>query len=70
MQDDPILRDVRRLDPDLGRTATLTKFGKLQRFGPGWWIDHSTTLTAEKTAITEQVRGIRQSDPSQAVDEP
>jgi hypothetical protein len=64
--DDPLVRAVRRPTADFESGLILTLFGKVLRWGPGWWLDHLEVLSDEQQAIAAQLRDIEARDPSQA----
>ncbi|MER7450293.1 hypothetical protein ABTW96_08390 [Nocardia beijingensis] len=44
----------------------MTLYGRVLRWGPGWWIHHpSETQTDEQAAIAAQLQQIESADPSQ-----
>lgn len=64
---DPLVRSLRLSSQPFEEGLILTLYGKVLRWGPGWWIDHpSPTQTPEQQAIARQLRQIRAADPSQA----
>ena len=65
--DDPLVRAVRRPASDFESGLILTLYGKVLRWGPGWWLNHPEGLSDEQQAIAAQLRGIEASDPSQAL---
>jgi len=68
--DDPLVRSVRAPAPDFESGLTLTLYGKVLRWGPGWWIDHPAGLTDDQQAIAAQLRSIEAADPSQSLEPP
>jgi len=68
LDDDPLVRTVRRPADDFESGLILTLYGNVLRWGPGWWIDHPAHLSQEQQAIAAQLRAIRSADPSQALD--
>jgi hypothetical protein len=64
---DPLVRSVRLPGTeDFEAGLVLTLYGKVLRWGPGWWIDHpGASQTAETRAIAAQLRSINAADPSQ-----
>lgn len=65
---DPLLRDVRLPLGDWESSLVLTAFGKYLRWGTGWWMDHRVhPVDPALDGIAEQVRAIREADPSQAL---
>jgi hypothetical protein len=65
---DPLVRDIRVPAESFEAGLILTLYGKLLRWGPGWWIDHpSTAASAESRAIAAQLKQIEADDPSQAL---
>ncbi|BCJ34099.1 hypothetical protein Athai_16020 [Actinocatenispora thailandica] len=64
---DPLVRMVRQPAADFEGGLTLTLYGKVLRWGPGWWLRHDTGLSEEQRAIARQLRMIEAADPSQAL---
>ncbi|MFF2083353.1 hypothetical protein ACFVVM_06235 [Nocardia sp. NPDC058176] len=65
---DPLVRDIRIPAASFEDGLILTLYGKVLRWGPGWWIHHpSPTATAEQRAIAAQLRRVESTDPSQAL---
>jgi hypothetical protein len=64
--DDPLVRAVRRPAVDFESGLILTLYGKVLRWGSGWWVDHPEGLSDQQQAIAAQLRGIESRDPSQA----
>jgi hypothetical protein len=64
--EDPLVRAVRQPAPDFESGLILTLYGKLLRWGAGWWLDHPEGLTATQAAIAAQLRDVEAADPSQA----
>ena len=63
---DPLVRSLRMSSQPFEDGLILTLYGKVLRWGPGWWIDHpSASQTPEQQAIARQLRQIRDADPSQ-----
>lgn len=63
---DPLVRDIRVPASDFEDGLVLTLYGRVLRWGPGWWIYHpSETQTDEQAAIADQLRRIESADPSQ-----
>ncbi len=59
---DPLVRSVRRSAADFEEGLVMTPYGKLLRWGEGWWIDHpSPDWPAETLAIAAQLRDTRES---------
>lgn len=65
--DDPLVRTVRRPAPDFESGLVLTLYGKVLRWGPGWWIEQPAGLSDEQRAIAAQLRDIASADPSQSL---
>ncbi|GAB3841286.1 hypothetical protein GCM10027610_050390 [Dactylosporangium cerinum] len=47
---DPLVRAVRRPAGDFESGLTLTIYGKVLRWGPGWWLNHPEGLPDEQQA--------------------
>lgn len=63
---DPLVRDIRTPAADFDGGLVLTVYGKVLRWGPGWWIHHpSSTQSEEQAAIACQLRRLEAADPSQ-----
>jgi hypothetical protein len=67
LDDDPLVRAVRCPGGDFASGLILTLYGRVLRWGPGWWLDHPQGLSDEQQAIAHQLRTIRAGDPSQAL---
>lgn len=65
--DDLLVRAVRRPAPDFEAGLILTLYGKVMRWGPGWWLDHPEGLSDDQQAIAAQLRAVEASDPSQSL---
>lgn len=66
LETDPLVRDVRTPAADFEDGLILTLYGKVLRWGPGWWIHHpSETASEEEQVIADQLRQIDSADPSQ-----
>jgi hypothetical protein len=68
--EDPLVRAVRHPAADFESGLILTLYGRIQRWGPGWWIHHATEadgLSDEERAIAAQLRGVEANDPSQSL---
>lgn len=65
--EDPLVRAVRRPVPDFEAGLVLTLYGKVMRWGPGWWLDQPDGLSDEQQAIAAQLRAVAASDPSQSM---
>lgn len=61
------MRAVRRPAVDFESGLTLTLYGTVLRWGPGWWLDHPDGLSNEQQAIAAQLRAVESDDPSQAL---
>jgi hypothetical protein len=68
--DDPLVRSVRHPAATFESGLILTLYGKVLRWGPGWWIEQPTGLNAEQHAVAMQLRGIEAADPSQSLKPP
>lgn len=64
---DPLVRSVRRPAEGFDAGLILTLYGKVLRWGPGWWIHQPDHLPAEQQAIAAQLRGIEAQNPSIAL---
>lgn len=63
---DPLVRDIRVPAKDFEEGLILTLYGRVLRWGPGWWIHHPGYETTEEiAAIAAQLRQIESNDPSQ-----
>jgi hypothetical protein len=67
---DPLVRTVRHPAADFESGLILTLYGKVLRWGPGWWLEHPAGLSVEQRAIALQLRGIEAEDPSQSLKPP
>ncbi|GIF62834.1 hypothetical protein Ais01nite_08690 [Asanoa ishikariensis] len=65
--EDPLVRAVRRPAPDFEAGLVLTLYGKVMRWGPGWWLDQPDGLSDEQQAVAAQLRAVEASDPSQSL---
>ncbi|WP_432922870.1 hypothetical protein ACQPZZ_25415 [Microbispora sp. CA-135349] len=58
--EDPLVRDVRLPAEDFESGLVLTLYGKVRRWGPGWWIHHPPAdASPVNRAIAAQLRGHR-----------
>jgi hypothetical protein len=65
-EDDPLVRDIRVPADSFEDGLVLTLFGRVLRWGPGWWIHHPGHDTSPQTAaIAAQLRQVEAADPSQ-----
>jgi hypothetical protein len=64
--DDQLLRDVRVPADTFADSLVLTTYGKVLRWGPGWWLDRAAKVDAPE-GVGEQLREIRSVDPSQSL---
>ncbi|MEV4130101.1 hypothetical protein [Nocardia sp. NPDC049707] len=63
---DPLVRDIRIPADDFDSSLVLTLYGRVLRWGPGWWIHRPSDATSEQTkAIAAQLQQIEAADPSQ-----
>ncbi|WP_460359670.1 hypothetical protein [Actinoallomurus bryophytorum] len=67
---DPLVRSVRHPTQSFEAGLILTLYGKVLRWGPGWWQQQPSGLTEEQQAIAVQLRRIEAADPSQALKSP
>lgn len=66
-EDDPLVRSIRLPAPTWEDGLVLSLYGKVLRWGTGWWIHHPSPKTDPATAaIAAQLRTIQHRDPSQA----
>lgn len=63
---DPLVRCVRYPADTFDAGLVMTLYGKVLRWGPGWWIHQPDQLTPEQQAIAAQLHGIETHDPSTA----
>lgn len=68
--DDPLVRSVRSPAADFESGLILTLYGKVLRWGPGWWLEQPSGLSDEQQAIAAQLHGIDAADPSQSLKPP
>lgn len=68
--DDPLVRTVRFPAEDFESGLVLTLYGKVLRWGPGWWLEQPAGLSDEQQAIAAQLRSINAADPSQSLKPP
>ncbi|MBB4907714.1 hypothetical protein [Actinophytocola algeriensis] len=67
VEDDPLVRDIRVPAGTFDDGLVLTLFGRVLRWGPGWWIHHpGHDQSPETGAIAAQLRQLQAGDPSQA----
>jgi hypothetical protein len=65
---DPLVRSLRWSGQKFEAGLVLTLYGKVLRWGPGWWIDHPTAShSPQQQAIARQLRHLNATDPSQAL---
>ena len=65
-EDDPLVRDFRVPADSFEDGLVLTLYGRVLRWGPGWWLHHPGHTTSDETAaIAAQLRQIESDDPSQ-----
>ncbi|MEU1205118.1 hypothetical protein [Nocardia sp. NPDC005825] len=63
---DPLVRSIRVPASDFESGLVLTLYGRVLRWGPGWWIHHASDAHTEETAaIADQLRRIENADPSE-----
>lgn len=67
---DPLVRAIRHPAADFESGLILTRYGKVLRWGPGWWMEHPDGLPPGHQAIASQLRDIEARDPSQALRPP
>ena len=68
--EDPLVRSVRHPAATFEAGLILTLYGKVLRWGPGWWLEQPTGLNDEQRAIAMQLRDIEAADPSQSLKPP
>jgi hypothetical protein len=67
VDEDPLVREFRLPAEDFESGLYLTLYGKVLRWGPGWWIHHpGRDASPESQAIATQLRQIQADDPSQS----
>lgn len=65
-EDDPLVRDIRVPADTFEDGLVLTLYGRVLRWGPGWWIHHPGHDTSPaSSAIAAQLHQIEADDPSQ-----
>ncbi|GAA3067815.1 hypothetical protein [Streptosporangium carneum] len=63
---DPLIRSVRVPSADFDGGLILTLYGKVLRWGPGWWVRRPGVRASEATrVIAAQLRAVEARDPSQ-----
>ncbi len=63
---DPLVRSARRSAGGFEDGLVLTRYGKMLRWGQGWWIDHpDPAWSADTLMIAAQLRELQGADPSQ-----
>ena len=66
--DDPLLRDIRVPGESFDASLVLSLYGKVLRWGPGWWLRHpSVRVTQRPPGVREQLTDIDNADPSQSL---
>jgi len=67
-EEDPLLRNVRVPAPSFNESLVLTTYGKVLRWGPGWWL-HTQPARDLGTpeGVREQLQDINAGDPSQSL---
>lgn len=64
VETDPLVRDIRVPADTFEDGLVLTLFGRVLRWGPGWWIHHPGHDTSPTTAaVAAQLRQIEADDP-------
>lgn len=67
-EDDPLLRNVRVPAPSFNESLIMTTYGKVLRWGPGWWLrTDGSRPSGTPDGVREQLQGIDACDPSQAL---
>ena len=65
---DPLLRNVRVPAATFDASLILTRYGKVLRWGPGWWLRSDASESGRASdGVAEQLREIEVSDPSQSL---
>ncbi|GIH07855.1 hypothetical protein Rhe02_59220 [Rhizocola hellebori] len=64
---DPLVRCVRTPAKTFDAGLILTVYGKVLRWGPGWWLRHAERLSPEQKAVAAQLREVEAEDPSTAL---
>jgi hypothetical protein len=66
--DDPLLRNIRMPAGTFEDSLILTLYGKVLRWGPGWWIQHQSARgDSAPPGVRDQLGKIEASDPSQSL---
>jgi hypothetical protein len=67
-EEDPLLRCVRIPADSFNESLVMTIYGKVLRWGPGWWLDTEPACDTEiPDGIREQLQDIDKGDPSQSL---
>jgi hypothetical protein len=67
-EEDPLLRCVRIPADSFNESLVMTIYGKVLRWGPGWWLDTDPARNTETPdGIREQLQDIDNDDPSQSL---
>jgi hypothetical protein len=67
-EEDPLLRCVRIPADSFNESLIMTIYGKVLRWGPGWWINTEPAReTGTPASIREQLQDIDKGDPSQSL---
>jgi hypothetical protein len=67
-RDDPLLRDIRTPAATFDEGLILTLYGKVLRWGSGWWIHHPRASGDKSpSGVREQLIEIQERDPSQSL---
>lgn len=66
--DDLLLRNIREPADSFDAGLVLSLYGKVLRWGTGWWLEHPSVRAARTpTGVREQLRDIADADPSQSL---
>ncbi len=64
---EPLLRNIRIPATTFNESLVLTPYGKVIRWGPGWWITHPPQGERTPTGVAKQLLDIQNADPSQSL---
>jgi hypothetical protein len=67
-EEDPLLRCVRVPADSFNQSLIMTIYGKVLRWGPGWWLDTEPARNTDTPeGIREELQDIDSGDPSQSL---